>query len=97
MGSLVVCVGSVGLAFLAAVRVEELELRRELASTDPLRRSLAARALGVLHDREAIDGLINLTGSDDELVATAAAEALKEITRANFGPQPRAWPRPHAA
>ncbi|MBE2253449.1 MAG: HEAT repeat domain-containing protein, partial [Myxococcus sp.] len=67
------------------------ELRQELASNDPLRRSLAARALGVLHDRDAIDGLINLTGSDDELVATSAAEALKEITRANFGPQPRAW------
>jgi len=67
------------------------ELRQELASTDPLRRSLAARALGVLHDREAIDGLINLTGSEDELVATSAAEALKEITRNNFGPQPRAW------
>jgi len=67
------------------------ELRRELGATDPLRRSLAARALGVLHDREGIDGLINLTGSEDELVATSAAEALKEITRANFGTQPSAW------
>lgn len=67
------------------------ELHRELGSTDPLRRSLAARALGVLHDREAIDGLINLTGSDDELVANAAADALKEITRANLGTQPSAW------
>jgi HEAT repeat protein len=79
------------LRFLPTFQGRLFELRRELASTDPLRRSLAARALGVLHDREAIDGLINLTGSDDELVATAAAEALKEITRANFGPQPRAW------
>jgi hypothetical protein len=67
------------------------ELRRELAATDPLRRSLAARALGVLHDREAIDGLINLTGTEDGLVATAAADALKEITRFDFGPSPRAW------
>jgi HEAT repeat protein len=79
------------LRFLPTFQGRLFELRRELAATDPLRRSLAARALGVLHDREAIDGLINLTGSDDELVATAAADALKEITRANFGPQPRAW------
>ena len=35
-------------------------LRQELASRDPLRRSLAARALGAMHDREAIDGLIGL-------------------------------------
>ncbi len=67
------------------------ELRQQFASNDPLRRSLAARALGVLHDREAIDGLINLTGSEDELCATSAAEALKEVTRANFGTNPRAW------
>lgn len=79
------------LRFLPTFQGRLFELRRELASTDPLRRSLAARALGVLHDREAIDGLINLTGSDDELVATSAAEALKEITRNNFGPTPRAW------
>lgn len=67
------------------------DLRQELASRDAMRRSLAARALGVLHDREAIDGLIMLTGSDDSLCAQAAAEALKEITRANFGAQPRSW------
>lgn len=79
------------LRYLPTFQSRMYELRQELASTDPLRRSLAARALGVLHDREAIDGLINLTGSDDELVATSAAEALKEITRSNFGPQPRAW------
>ncbi|MBX5484640.1 MAG: FrgA protein, partial [Myxococcaceae bacterium] len=67
------------------------DLRQELADTDTLRRSLAARALGVLHDRESIEGLINLTGSDDALCAQAAAEALREITRANFGPDPRSW------
>ncbi|MBL8919535.1 MAG: FrgA protein [Myxococcaceae bacterium] len=79
------------LRYLPTFQARLHELRRELASTDPLRRSLAARALGVLHDREAIDGLINLTGSEDELVATSAAEALKEITRANHGPNPRGW------
>jgi|CXWL01.1.fsa_nt_gi hypothetical protein len=66
-------------------------LRQELASKDPLRRSLAARALGVLHDRPSIEGLIGLTASDDALCAQSAAEALKEVTCANFGVVPRAW------
>jgi len=73
--------------FDAAMR----DLRQELTNRDPLRRSLASRALGSLHDREAIEGLINLTGSDDEMCAEAAAEALREITRATFGRQPRQW------
>lgn len=67
------------------------DLRQELASSDGLRRSLAARALGVLHDRTSIDGLINLAGSEDELCAQSAADALKEITRAGFGTDPAAW------
>lgn len=66
-------------------------LRQELASSDALRRSLAARALGVLHDRQSIEGLINLTGSDDELCAQSAGDALKEITRAGFGSNVSAW------
>jgi HEAT repeat protein len=67
------------------------DLRQELTSRDPLRRSLTARALGSLHDRDSIEGLINLTGSDDEMCAQAAAEALREITRATFGLNPRQW------
>lgn len=66
-------------------------LRQELTALDPLRRSLAARALGALHDRDSVDGLIGLTGSEDPLCAQAAAEALFEITRANFGTSARAW------
>jgi hypothetical protein len=66
-------------------------LRQELASSDALRRSLAARALGVLHDRSSVEGLINLTGSEDDLCAQSAADALKEITRAGFGTNPSAW------
>ncbi len=86
-------------ARVAATRLRRLprfdaamkDLRQELASRDPLRRSLAARALGTLHDRESIDGLIGLTGSDDQMCAQAAAEALREITKASFGTQPRLW------
>jgi len=66
-------------------------IRQELAARDPLRRSLAARALGVLHDRESIDGLIGLTSSEDQLCAQAAAEALREITKASFGTNSRQW------
>ncbi|WP_426749143.1 FrgA protein [Myxococcus sp. Y35] len=67
------------------------DLRQELNSRDPLRRSLAARALGTLHDRDAIEGLIRLTGGDDEMCAQAAAEALREVTRATLGLDPRLW------
>ncbi len=90
-------ISSAARATLAALKpLPELQarlpgLRQELQSQDSLRRSLAARALGVLHDRESIDGLISLTGSDDGLCAQSAAEALRETTRQNLGPNPRAW------
>jgi HEAT repeat protein len=67
------------------------ELRQELASRDPDRRILAARALGMLHDRASVEGLIGLTSSDDAEAAQSAAEALADITRAAFGTQTRAW------
>jgi HEAT repeat protein len=67
------------------------DLRQELAKPDPVRRSLAARALGSLHDREAIEGLIQLVGSDDAMCAQAGAEALREVTRATYGMDTRAW------
>jgi HEAT repeat protein len=67
------------------------DMRQELGSRDAMRRALAARALGTLHDREAVEGLIQLTGSDDEMCAQAAAEALRDVTRATFGQNPRQW------
>jgi len=67
------------------------DLRQELVAKEPERRVLAARALGVLHDRASVEGLIGLTSSDDALSAQAAAEALIEITRASFGTSTHAW------
>jgi HEAT repeat protein len=84
-------VAAAALKHLPRLDAAKKELRQELTSRDALRRSLAARALGTLHDREAIEGLINLTGSDDEMCAQAAAEALREVTRATLGLDKRAW------
>jgi hypothetical protein len=67
------------------------DLRQELVAKEPERRVLAARALGMLHDRVSIEGLIGLTASDDAPAAQAAAEALIEITRASFGTSTHAW------
>jgi hypothetical protein len=66
-------------------------LRQELVAQEPERRVLAARALGTLHDRASVEGLIGLTASDDALSAQAAAEGLIEITRASFGTSTHAW------
>ena len=63
-------------------------LRQELVAKEPERRVLAARALGILHDRASVEGLIGQTASDDALSAQAAAEGLSEITRASFGTIP---------
>jgi len=66
-------------------------LRRELTASDSGRRALAARALGALHDRESIDGLIGLAGSENADCAQAASDALKEITKASCGTSARQW------
>ncbi|WP_257452484.1 GspE/PulE/PilB domain-containing protein [Archangium lipolyticum] len=84
-------VAAAALKHLPRLDAAKKELRQELISRDALRRSLAARALGTLHDREAIEGLINLTRGDDEMCAQAASEALREVTRATFGLDARAW------
>lgn len=79
------------LRFLPHFQQQLPGLRAELHTQDALRRSLAARALGVLHDRDSIEGLINLTASEDELCAQSASDALKEITRAGYGTQTAGW------
>jgi HEAT repeat protein len=67
------------------------ELRDALSSTDALKQSLAAKALGALHDRSSVELLIALTGSPDVLVAQSAATGLKDITRATFGADRPLW------
>lgn len=84
-------VAAAALKHLPRFDITKRELRQELSSRDGMRRSLAARALGALHDRESIEGLILLLGGDDEMCAQAAADALREITRATFGVNPRQW------
>ena len=84
-------VAAASIKHLPRLDAAKRDLRQELTSRDALRRSLAARALGTLHDRESIEGLIHLTGSDDEMCAQAGAEALREVTRAALGLDMRAW------
>jgi hypothetical protein len=66
-------------------------LRQQLKADDSLYQSLAARALGVLHDRHSIEGLISLTESDEAMCAQSAVDALKEITRAECGTDSEQW------
>jgi hypothetical protein len=76
---------------LSRFQVALPDLRQELVAKEPERRVLAARALGMLHDRASIEGLIGQTASDDARSAQAAAEALIEITRASFGTSTHPW------
>ena len=62
-----------------------LGIRAELLADDPVRRSLAARALGVLHDRMSIEPLAARVDDEDPMSSGAAIDALKEITRFDAG------------
>jgi hypothetical protein len=76
---------------VAAFQAKLPALRQALLGHDSLRKSLTARALGILHDRPSVEPLISMTGNDDPLCATAAAEALQEITRQGWGPDTAGW------
>ncbi len=67
------------------------DLRDELTSRNPLRKALAARGLGALRQRGSIDALIGLVGSEDRLCAQAAADALREMTKASCETNARQW------
>lgn len=82
---------STGLRGMLKFDAQIPDLRRELIARDPMNRSLAARALGVLRDRGAVSGLIDLVDDPDELCAQAAVESLREITRQNHGGSHDAW------
>src|SRR5262249_14539337 len=67
------------------------ELRRALTNRDGQRRAKAAQALGALHDRAVIDGLIGMLGSGDPQCAQAAVQALADITKLSLGTAARQW------
>lgn len=66
-------------------------LRGELDSPNSERQALAAKALAALRDLGAVEKIIDLTGSRHGAVANAAAQALSQICRENFGTSPRKW------
>jgi hypothetical protein len=66
-------------------------LRQELVAKEGARATNAAYALGALRDAGAMEGLIRLTASVDETVANAAASALRDITKVDFGKDASAW------
>jgi hypothetical protein len=67
------------------------DLRDGLTSRSQPRRALAARGLGALHQLDSIDALIGLVGSEDRGCAQAAADALREMTKASCGTDARQW------
>jgi HEAT repeat protein len=67
------------------------DLRAQLQAEDSLHQSLAARALGVLHDRHSIEGLVSLLQHEEVMCAQSAADALKEITKAQCGTDFHLW------
>jgi len=71
---------------LKMVRVEAKVTRQ-----DPKRRLTAIRAVGELRDRKALELLIDLLGSTQTDLVTAAHRALVIITRQDFGTSARKW------
>ncbi len=67
------------------------DLRGELTSRNQPRKALAVRGLGALHQLDSIDALIGLVGSEDRGCAQAAADALREMTKASCGANARQW------
>ena len=67
------------------------DLRGELTSRNQPRKALAARGLGALRQLDSIDALIGLVGSEDRGCALAAADALREMTKASCETNARQW------
>jgi len=68
-------------------------IHQSLNVKDPLRRTLAAKAVVAAKDRGSIETLIEWTGDVDSWVAETAAWALQQLSCIQLGPSPNLWQR----
>jgi len=68
-------------------------IQQSLNVKDPLRRTLAAKAVVAAKDRGSIETLIEWTGDSDAWVAETAAWALQQLSCIQLGPSPNLWKR----
>jgi len=68
-------------------------IQNSLHVKDPLRRTLAAKAVVAAKDRGSIETLIEWTGDADAWVAETAAWALQQLSCIHLGPSPNLWKR----
>jgi hypothetical protein len=68
-------------------------IQQSLNVKDPLRRTLAAKAVVAAKDRGSIETLINWTDDSDAWVAETAAWALQQLSCIQLGPSPNLWKR----
>jgi len=68
-------------------------IQHSLHFRDPLRRTLAAKAVAAAKDRGSIETLIQWTGDVDAWVAETAAWALQQLSCIQLGPSPHLWNR----
>jgi hypothetical protein len=66
-------------------------IQHSLNVKDPLRRTLAAKAVAAAKDRGSIETLIEWTGDSDAWVAETAAWALQQLSCVQLGPSPNLW------
>ena len=68
-------------------------IQNSLNASDPLRRTLAAKAVAAAKDRNSIETLIEWTGDADAWIAETAAWALQQLSCVQLGPSPNLWRR----
>jgi hypothetical protein len=66
-------------------------LRSDLLGPEPRRQQHAVEALGELRDVESVPRMIQLLGSPDLLLASAAARALQTVTKQDYGRSRLRW------
>jgi len=67
------------------------DLRSRLSSDEPDQQAIAAALLGNFKDLEALPALVGLIRTGNEIVALAAEESLKYITKQEFGTNEKKW------